>query len=252
MPVKSRNSIYRPNRKDEHILLALRQKPGLADFSDIHLINNCLPERDLNEVTLETTLMGTPLRSPLFINAVTGGTPLAMRVNQALAAVAARCDLPMALGSQMAALENPALEATYRVVRRTNPRGVIWANLGSYASPEMVRRAVEMVGASAVQIHLNVPQELAMREGDCRILSDKEICQASPVPVIVKVGSASPAATYSRGAESPPLTGGGGTNFYYRAAAPETAFPDCSRPPTLLCSRCCRPSREAMLDRRRA
>ncbi|NLY39314.1 MAG: type 2 isopentenyl-diphosphate Delta-isomerase [Firmicutes bacterium] len=222
MPVKSRNSIYRPNRKDEHILLALRQKPGLADFSDIHLINNCLPERDLNEVTLETTLMGTPLRSPLFINAVTGGTPLAMRVNQALAAVAARCDLPMALGSQMAALENPALEATYRVVRRTNPRGVIWANLGSYASPEMVRRAVEMVGASAVQIHLNVPQELAMREGDCRfrgILSRiKEICQASPVPVIVKevgfgIAREQALQLMEAGVAAIDVGGKGGTNF---------------------------------------
>ena len=59
--------MHRLNRKDEHIRLALRHKPGLADFSDIHFIHNCLPERDLNEVTLETTLMGTPLRSPLLL-----------------------------------------------------------------------------------------------------------------------------------------------------------------------------------------
>jgi len=51
----------RLRRKDEHIVIRLKQKAGLADFSHIHFVHNCLPERDLDEVTLETTLLGRKL-----------------------------------------------------------------------------------------------------------------------------------------------------------------------------------------------
>ena len=212
----------RLRRKDEHICLSLLQKPQSADFSGIHFVHNCLPERDLNEVTLEANLFGSALRSPLFINAVTGGTPLAMRINAALADVAKQCGLPMALGSQMAALEHPAAEETFKIVRRVNPAGVIWANLGSYATPALVRRAVRMLEASAVQIHLNVPQELAMGEGDYRFRGNldriKEIVQAVDLPVIVKevgfgIAREQALLLMEAGVAAIDIGGRGGTNF---------------------------------------
>lgn len=212
----------RLNRKDEHILIRLKQKSGLADFSDIHFVHNCLPECNLDEVTLETSLLGMELRSPLFINALTGGTLLSKRVNAALAGVARECGLPMALGSQMAALENPLVEETFKVVREVYPEGLIWANLGSYATPELAQRAIEMVDAAALQIHLNVPQELAMREGDCHFEGVrqriKEIAAAVTVPVIVKevgFGIAREQAhlLIEAGAAAIDVSGRGGTNF---------------------------------------
>lgn len=212
----------RLRRKDEHILLSSLQKPGLADFSEIHFVHNCLPECDPGAVTLETRLFGRPLRSPLFINAVTGGTPAAMRLNAALAAVARQFGLAMALGSQMAALENPAVADSYRVVRRVNPEGVIWANLGSYATPELVQRAVRMIDAAAVQIHLNVPQELAMGEGDCSFRGAlgriAEIAQTAGRPVIAKevgFGIAREQALLlcEAGVAAIDVGGRGGTNF---------------------------------------
>ena len=211
-------------RKDEHILtsLKLRQNQDLADFSDIHLVHNCLPERNLNEVTLETGFLGMKLGSPLFFNALTGGTPLSKRVNAALAGAARECGLPMALGSQMAALDNPHVEDTFRVVRERNPGGLIWANLGSYATPELARRALEMVGAAALQIHLNVPQELAMKEGDCRFRGTlrriEKIAAAVQCPVIVKEVGFGIAREQARllieaGAAAIDVGGRGGTNF---------------------------------------
>lgn len=210
------------NRKDEHIVLGLRQKPGPADFSDIHFINNCLPEIDLDEVTLETRLLGAPLGSPFFINALTGGTPLAKRINAALAGAAAECGLPMALGSQRAALADPSAEDSFTVVRRIYPGGLIWANLGAYATPGQARRAVEMVGAAALQIHLNVPQELAMGEGDRRFRGALErierIAAAVDCPVIVKEVGFGMAREQARrlidaGAAALDVGGRGGTNF---------------------------------------
>ena len=212
----------RLRRKDEHIVIRLKQKAGLADFSHIHFVHNCLPERDLDEVTLETTLLGRKLGSPLFINALTGGTPLSKKINAALAGVARECGLPMALGSQMAALDNPRVEDTYRVVREVYPDGLIWANLGAYATPEMARRAIEMIDAAALQIHLNVPQELAMQEGDCRFRGTlqriREIVSVVDRPVIVKEVGFGIAREQARrliaaGVAAIDVGGRGGTNF---------------------------------------
>ena len=44
--------------------------------------------------------------------------------------------------------------------------GIIIGNLGSEASADDALRAVEMLEADALQIHLNAIQELAMPEGD--------------------------------------------------------------------------------------
>ena len=222
----------RLQRKDEHLALSLRQKPGLADFSEIRFVHNCLPEQDLDGVTLKTDLLGMALRSPLFINAVTGGTPRALKINADLAWAARECGLPMALGSQMAALEHPAVRATFNVVRRVNPSGVIWANLGAYATPKMALQAVRMVGAQAVQIHLNVPQELAMGEGDFRFRGNLEriraVAAALPVPLIVKevgfgMAREQALALLDAGAAAVDVGGRGGTNFLsienYRAGA---------------------------------
>lgn len=217
-----RNKLPRAGRKDEHINLSIRQKPAPADFSGISLVHNCLPERDLDEVTLRNSLLGMTLRSPLFINAVTGGTPLAADVNRQLAEVAAACGLAMALGSQMAALEKPAASTTFQVVREVNPRGIVWANLGSYATTDMAERAVEMVDADALQIHLNVPQELVMGEGDNRFRGAlnriKDISNKVKVPVIIKevgfgIAREQALLLMDAGVSAIDVGGRGGTNF---------------------------------------
>ena len=212
----------RLSRKDEHIINRLKQSTGLADFSDIHFIHNCLPERDLEEVTLETSLLGARLRSPLFINALTGGTPLARRVNAILAGAARECGLPMAVGSQMAALENPGVVGTFEIARKIYPDGSLWANIGSYATPEMARRAVAMIDAQALQIHLNIPQELAMHEGDRRFRGALKriagIAAAVPTPVIVKevgfgIAREQALLLVEAGVAAIDVGGRGGTNF---------------------------------------
>jgi isopentenyl-diphosphate Delta-isomerase len=212
----------RAYRKDEHIYYSMRNSPGRADFSDIRFVHNCLPDCDLNDVSLETAYMGRTFSSPLFINAITGGTKLALKINANLAEVAKECGLPMAVGSQMAALENRGAEASFRIVRRVNPSGVVWANIGSYADPEMVGDAVRMINADGVQIHLNVPHELSMNEGDIRfggmIERIKAIVESLQIPVMIKevgFGIAREEAEILAwtGATAVDVGGRGGTNF---------------------------------------
>jgi len=212
----------RLDRKNDHIYFSMQKAPGRADFSDLHFVHNCLPDRDFHNIKLSSTYLGRTFRSPLFINAITGGTKLALRINAALAVVSRECGLPMAVGSQMAALEGKRSEASYRVVRRINPEGVIWANIGSYADQGMVRRAVQMIRADGVQVHLNVPQELFMSEGDSKFSGMVErigqITAGVKVPVIFKEVGFGIAGEQARelikaGAAAIDVGGRGGTDF---------------------------------------
>ncbi len=209
-------------RKNEHIYLSICRKPKRADFSDLNFVHNCLPDRDLSDISLKTSYLGRTERSPLFINALTGGTGLALRINASLADVARLTGLPMAVGSQMVALERSKAEASFKVVRRVNPDGTIWANIGSYASPGMVQKAVRMIRADGVQVHLNVPQELFMTEGDSRfrgmIERIRQITAGINVPVIAKEVGFGIAREQARvliksGVEAIDVGGRGGTNF---------------------------------------
>jgi len=209
-------------RKNEHLLIAARAKPERADFTEISFVHDCLPELDLGQISLETDYLGRTHRSPFFINAITGGTGLARAINASLAAVAGQLSLPMAVGSQLVALKNPACRDSFTVVREFNPHGQIWANIGSYATVEMALQAIEMVRADALQIHLNVAQELAMNEGECTFAGAleriKEIVQKAGVPVIVKeVGFGMAAEAVAKltavGVKALDCGGRGGTDF---------------------------------------
>lgn len=126
-----------------------------------------------------------------FINAMTGGGgEKTLHINEQLAYVAKQHNLAMAVGSQMAALKDESEAASYKVIRKVNPNGIFFANLGSEATIEQAERAVDMIEANALQIHLNVIQELTMPEGDrdfTGVLQRIEkIVLNSKVPVIVK------------------------------------------------------------------
>ncbi|OTA40209.1 MAG: hypothetical protein A6D92_21520 [Symbiobacterium thermophilum] len=127
----------------------------------MHLVNHSLPELALAEIDLTTSVAGVRLAQPVVINAMTGGADDVTAINRDLAAVAADLGLAMAVGSQTAGLRDPAVADSYRVVRRVNPKGIILANVGSDATPEQARAAVEMVEADLLQIHLNAPRSCA-------------------------------------------------------------------------------------------
>jgi isopentenyl-diphosphate Delta-isomerase len=212
----------RSDRKNEHIYYSLSKAPACADFSEIHLVHNCLPNLNIGEISLNTTYMGRTYRSPLFINALTGGTRLALRVNAELAVVARVKGMPMAVGSQMAALEKREAEASFKVIRRVNPRGSVWANIGSYATPSMAEKAIKMIRADGLQIHLNVAQELMMPEGECNFggMVDRiaQIVKTCQVPVIAKevgfgIAREQALEMMQAGVKAIDIAGRGGTNF---------------------------------------
>ena len=144
----------------------------------------------------------------------------------ALAEAAQALGIAMGVGSQRAAIEQPELVRTYQVRRRA-PDILLFANLGAVQlnhgfGPDEARRAVEMIEADALFLHLNPLQEAVQAEGDTdwRGLLPKieRVARAVEVPLVVKeVGNGISAATALRlvdaGVVAIDVAGAGGTSW---------------------------------------
>ena len=140
-----------------------------SGFADYDFENEALPEASLAAIDLSASIAGKPLRAPLMIAPMTGGTPRGRELNRRLAAVAEEFGLAFGVGSQRIALENAECAEYFRV-RDVAPSVPLFANFGAaqlsrgYGTDE-ARRAVAMIGADALFVHLNPVQE-AVKDGD--------------------------------------------------------------------------------------
>ncbi|MDN6162328.1 MAG: type 2 isopentenyl-diphosphate Delta-isomerase [Atopostipes sp.] len=211
------------NRKNEHVSLSENfYSEATSSLTDVHFIHHSLPDMDLAEVDLSTQLGNLEFSLPFFVNAMTGGSDWTGKLNQKLAIVARETGLAMATGSISTALRNPDQTDSYSIVRKENPEGLVFANLGAGHGAENAKRAVDIVEADAIQIHLNAPQELVMPEGDRKfsswIKNIEEIVENVEQPLIVKeVGFGMSRETIqlleSIGVKYIDISGKGGTNF---------------------------------------
>lgn len=214
----------RSERKWDHIRFALEDRQNRSTvFNDIKFIHQSLPNIHVSDVRLNDVIGELSLSSPIFINAMTGGGgEKTYQINKQLAIAAKHTGVAMAVGSQMSAIKDKRERYTYEIVRKENPNGIVIANLGSEATIENAKLAIGMIGANALQIHLNVIQELTMPEGD-RDFTDslnriERISRGVDVPIIVKeVGFGMSRETveslFSAGAAFVDVGGSGGTNF---------------------------------------
>jgi isopentenyl-diphosphate delta-isomerase len=216
-------------RKSRHLDICLEEDVASqldTGFARVRLRHEALPECALEDVDLSTTLFGHALRAPILISSMTGGTERARAVNYNLAIAAQGAGVVLALGSQRAALEDPALLGTYRV-RDVAPDVVLFANVGAVQfnygmTIDDARRVVESVAADALYLHLNPLQEALQPKGDTnfRALLPRigTLCRTLGVPVIAKsVGSGISVRTAARlldaGVAAIDVAGAGGTSW---------------------------------------
>lgn len=184
-------------RKADHIRINLEEdvRSGLTTgLERYRFVHQAVPELDLAAVDTRVTWFGKTLRTPLLISSMTGGTAQAAALNRTLAEVAQATGIAMGVGSQRAAIENPALAPTFQV-RAVAPDILLLANLGAVQlnygyGLEHCQRAVDMLEADALILHFNALQEAVQPEGDgnfAGLLKKIEaVCRALPVPVIGK------------------------------------------------------------------
>ncbi len=218
-------------RKKEHLELCLdttsvtgRFGTGLDRYSFVH---NALPDLDIDEIDVSTNFLGKRLQAPILISSMTGGFDLARQVNRNLAAAAQRLGLAMGVGSQRVAIEEPSVADSFKV-RDVAPDILLLSNLGAVQlnygyTVDHCRRAVEMIGADGLILHLNVLQEAVQPEGNRNFkgvgAKIAEVCRELEVPVMVKeVGSGISADVAVRlkqaGVKAIDVAGRGGTSWY--------------------------------------
>lgn len=185
-------------RKREHLDIVLNGnlefdevRPGLDEYWFVH---QALPEIDLASVDLSTHLFGKTLDVPLFISSMVGGIEPARRINRNLARAAQAVGVAMGVGSQRCAIEDRSAASTYQV-RDVAPDILLFANLGAvqlnhgYGVSEC-RRAVEMIGADGLMLHLNPLHEALQHDGNTNFaeLLPKiaNVCRELTVPVVIK------------------------------------------------------------------
>ena len=190
-------------RKIEHVNIALGQDVSAAqqaNWHDIHFVHQALPEVDLDTIDTSVTFLGRELRYPIFMSSLTGGHPDVTSINRNLARAAEQYGLALGVGSQRAAIVNPAVAPSYAVTREYAPHAFLLANIGA---PQLIvqsrhpaftiahaQQAIDMIGANALAIHMNSLQEAAQPEGDRRSIGEvaalKALTAQLNVPVIAK------------------------------------------------------------------
>lgn len=209
-------------RKNDHIKYALEQAQSTNDFERIRFIHSSLPNISLDDVNLSTSFCGFDFNYPIYINAMTGGTEESYIINDKLSQLANYFNLPMASGSLSIAIKNPQTKQSFEVIRNNLPNGIVIANIGADKTIVEANKAIEILDADILQIHLNVVQEMIMPEGDRNFVNLKEniinIKNNVNIPVIVKeVGFGMDRKTLEKlkklGIKTIDISGKGGTNF---------------------------------------
>ena len=184
-------------RKADHIKINLEQdvRSGLTSgLENYRFIHEALPELDLERINPTLSLFGKKLNSPILISSMTGGTDASKTINMRLAQAAQECGLAMGVGSQRAAIEHPEQAESFQV-RKVAPDILLFANLGAVQlnygyGIDQCRKAVDMIEADALILHLNPLQEAVQDAGDTNFsgLAKKieEVCKRIEVPVIAK------------------------------------------------------------------
>jgi isopentenyl-diphosphate delta-isomerase len=230
------------NRKTDHLRICLNEnvqaKLKTSGFEDVNLIHEALPDFSLEEIDTSVNFFGRKLSMPLIISAMTGGTEEAARINASLAEAAEKFKVAMAVGSQRVALEDSSRIYSFRIVREKAPKAFLIANIGCAQlvaqGLEPAFKAVEMIGADALSVHLNALQEAVQLEGEAgfkgALKKLRELKENLEVPIIVKETGAGISAETARrledaGIDALDIGGAGGTSWaaveYYRAREAE-------------------------------
>ena len=218
------------HRKDQHLDVVLSGRGRHANdagFDAVRFVHEAMPDLDHAAIDLGADFLGRRLKAPLLISSMTGGPSRAEAINARLAEAAQALGIALAVGSQRSALENGGVAGLDQSLRRRAPDVPLLANIGAAQLTrgfglDEARRAMEMIGADALIVHLNPLQEACQPEGD-RDWRDVGAALAALIagldtPVVVKetgAGISTPTARrlVDMGVAALDVAGAGGANW---------------------------------------
>ena len=166
-------------RKADHIQVALEEDVSSAHdhWDDIRLIHDSLPEIDMNDIDTSATLFGKKLSIPAHDHRHNGRLfDRGEDLNRNLAEACQDLQIGLGVGSQRAALESGNIKS-YSVIKDYD----IPLRIGNIGAPQLIEqrgkrafgkddasRAMEMIDADIMAVHLNYLQEVVQPEGDVK------------------------------------------------------------------------------------
>lgn len=212
----------RRERKDAHIENYLRSKSKESTLLDnVYIEHNAISDVSLDEIDTSIEFMDKKISMPLMIDAMTGGGSVSISINEDLSSICESLNIPMAVGSESIALSEEDSRESFELVKYKENLFRI-GNLGFEREYEDFIFARDLIDANAMQVHLNLAQELVMKEGDNSYHSSLELIEKLvndfDYPIIVKEtgsGISKPVAKklIDVGVKYIDVAGKGGTNF---------------------------------------
>ena len=217
-------------RKDQHldVVLSGAARHGLdSGFAGVRFVHEALPDLDHGKIDLGADFLGRRLKAPLLISSMTGGPARAEAINARLAEAAQHLGIAMAVGSQRGALETGGQAGLDMTLRRRAPDTPLLANIGAAQlvlgfGVDEARRAIDMIAADALIVHLNPLQEVCQPEGDRNWwgvgAALEALVRALDAPVVVKetgagISGATARRLFDMGVAAVDLAGAGGSNW---------------------------------------
>ncbi|WP_044565368.1 type 2 isopentenyl-diphosphate Delta-isomerase [Anaerococcus provencensis] len=180
----------RRQRKDQHIENYLKTRArGTTLLDCVYIEHNALSDVSLKQIDTSVEFMGQKIAMPLMVDAITGGGDSSASINEDLSSICQAINIPMAVGSESIALTDESSRESFELVKQKEDLFRI-GNLGFERNYEDFIFARDLIDAKAMQVHLNIAQELVMKEGDNDYHSSidiiGELVEKFPYPIIVK------------------------------------------------------------------
>lgn len=180
----------RRQRKDQHIENYLKTRArGTTLLDCVYIEHNALSDVSLKQIDTSVEFMGQKISMPLMVDAITGGGDSSASINEDLSSICQAINIPMAVGSESIALTDESSRESFELVKQKEDLFRI-GNLGFERNYEDFIFARDLIDAKAMQVHLNIAQELVMKEGDNDYHSSidiiGELVEKFPYPIIVK------------------------------------------------------------------
>ena len=180
----------RRQRKDQHIENYLKTRArGTTLLDCVYIEHNALSDVSLKQIDTSIEFMGQKIAMPLMVDAITGGGDSSASINEDLSSICQAINIPMAVGSESIALTDESSRESFELVKQKEDLFRI-GNLGFERNYEDFIFARDLIDAKAMQVHLNIAQELVMKEGDNDYHSSidiiGELVEKFPYPIIVK------------------------------------------------------------------
>ncbi len=216
-------------RKSDHIRINLEEDvlSGITTGLERYSFNyEALPELNLEDIDTRVRLFSKTLSAPILISSMTGGSAESEKINRVLAQAAQTTGIAMGLGSLRAAIDFPEQSASF-TIRKYAPDILLFANLGAVQlnygyTVDHCQRAVDLVEADGLILHLNALQEALQPEGQTRfsglLAKIEQVCRQLTVPVIAKevgwgISSRAARQLADAGVAAIDVAGAGGTSW---------------------------------------